>query len=63
MTTIGFIVFYFGFFAFFIGIGALIKGDLQLLRIKNRKEALLFILLSFVTAFVGLIIIGPGHTA
>jgi len=62
MTTIGLIVFYLGFLAFFVGVGALIKGDLQLLRIKNRKEALILILLSFVMAFVGLIIIGPGHS-
>jgi len=60
VTTVGLIIFYIGFFGFFIGLGAAIRGNLQILRINNRKQALLLVLLSFVLAIVGSMIIGPG---
>lgn len=62
MQTLGVIIFYIGFFGFFIGIGAAIRGKIEILRISSRKQAFLLVLLSFVLAIVGLSIIGPGNT-
>lgn len=53
MVIIGWVLFYFGFFGFFIGLGAVIRGDLQIIKITNRKEALMLMLLSIVFFVIG----------
>jgi tellurite resistance protein TehA-like permease len=62
MDKIGVVVFYIGFFGFFLGLAAMVKGNIEMLRINNRKQALKIIGLSVLVAFIGLLIIGPGHS-
>lgn len=65
MIIIGTIIFYVGFFGFFVGIIALFKGNMESLKIKSRKQALKIIGISFVIAIVGSLIVGPegSHTS
>jgi len=58
MEEIGLIIFYIGFFGLFAGIGAMIKGRLPVLKVNNRKQAMLLICLAFILIIVGSQIVG-----
>lgn len=59
MLIVGAIIFYIGFFGFLVGTIALLKGSIESLKIKDRKQALKVIGISIIVAIVGSLIVGP----
>lgn len=59
MKTLGMVIFYIGFFGLFVGLGALIRGNLEIVKVYNRKQALLFMVLAFAVMVIGSLIVGP----
>jgi len=59
MLIFGAIIFYIGFFGLFIGVIGLLKGSLENLKIKNRKQVIKVIGISIVLIMTGALIVGP----
>lgn len=53
MTGIAIILVLVALIGFFLGLLGIIKGNVKLLKLKNRKASFLFLLLSLVLFFVG----------
>ncbi|MFA6808761.1 MAG: hypothetical protein WCR27_07195 [Eubacteriales bacterium] len=62
LRTIGLIIFYLGFFGFFVGLVGVIRGDLKNIKINNRKQSLMLVALSLLLILVGSQMVGPGES-
>lgn len=58
LTTLGTILFYIGLFGFFAGIIGLFRGEIEILKVRTRKDALKLIGIAFLLVMTGSLVVG-----